>query len=160
MKRSFEDHDDAGLIEKLKSIDQPSSIDVVQVANQLSKNRRVWRRRRKTGLFVVVCSCFFIGWFGVRVFLGSSKLDQDLTPRVATTDLSPNDSADVKPDFSDIDRLLDPLATGTDLLSRAELEETQHGEIEELKREIELMEDRNYRYRRSILREIASRQIQ
>lgn len=172
MTKSFEDLKDADLAERLKNVDQPSPLDVAQIAATLVGKRRATRRRRTVGLSLVVSSCFLLGWLGIRGFFGSLNPDLDHESRVAVADREPN-LADreqnfppevgidkVEIDFANIDQLLNASVIKNDLWGRTEVEKNQREKIEELKNEIELMEERNDRYRRSVLREIASRAIQ
>jgi hypothetical protein len=177
--KSFEDLKDADLAERLKNVDQPSPLDVAQIAATLVGKRRATRRRRTVGLSLVVSSCFLLGWLGIRGFFGSLNPDLDHESRVAVADREPNlvdrepNLADreqnfppevgidkVEIDFANIDQLLNASVIKNDLWGRTEVEKNQREKIEELKNEIELMEERNDRYRRSVLREIASRAIQ
>ena len=165
MTKSFEDLKDADLAERLKNVDQPSPLDVAQIAATLVGKRRATRRRRTVGLSLVVSSCFLLGWLGIRGFFGSLNPDLDHESRVAVADREQNFPPEVgidkvEIDFANIDQLLNASVIKNDLWGRTEVEKNQREKIEELKNEIELMEERNDRYRRSVLREIASRAIQ
>ena len=154
MTNSFEEFDDAGLVEILKQADDTSFVDVERLMNRLVEKRR--QRRRNHNAFVTATVLLLVAVSFVGVF--SWKKSNPIEVRSVAESNSSMEAADNLDEGScnyPVDEASRSTAAEQVLIVRA-----RQAKLAQLEFEIELLKKQQSRQHWLLLREVASRKLQ